>query len=184
MRLPNPDRSGRPPVRGAGAERFGLPSGPAAQPWAGPSPHCAQADTHVKERITAQRAAIEKTFTGCSFARSCKHFFAVLVMITLRAFARLVPSRASVPSTVMRSSIFIRVPRPTQPHQRVRAAHLESPVGDLAGLLIRDVDVKVDVRIRPFYLRHFSSQGGLLSWRRTGPRRMVSPRGHSRQKHA
>src|SRR5579862_544274 len=63
-----PERSGLPSaVRGAGAERFGLPSGRRGMPGALRSNHCAAAGDDAVNEARVARAAIAHAFAGLMF---------------------------------------------------------------------------------------------------------------------
>ena len=80
------------------------------------------------------------------------------VIVTCRAFIRLLPFLASEPATVTSSPIFKRFAAPSAALQTVRRSHLGAPVGHLAGLLVLHVDVEPHVRVGPLDLGHASLQ--------------------------
>src|SRR5690348_17268520 len=62
-----PDRSGLPSdVRGVGAVRFGLPSGPFGTPGFGDNGHCAESDVESAATMTADTKTVNGRFMSAS----------------------------------------------------------------------------------------------------------------------
>jgi hypothetical protein len=65
-----PDKSGLPSdVRGVGAVRFGLPSGPFGTPGFGYSGHCADSDDESAATMTADNMTVNGRFMSASSLR-------------------------------------------------------------------------------------------------------------------
>src|ERR1700686_359976 len=88
-----PDRSGLPSaVFGAGADRFGFPSGVRGTPGVGEFSHCAESGTHVERRTTKVRIYLKFSM----LASSSKQVYTLLLNVeALGPPSDLNPTKAS-----------------------------------------------------------------------------------------